>query len=556
MAIDLFNNPSNDYIYPGLSPCPGVGDDQYLVWTENGLAIIKGSDVVSEIGFNDLQVPVNSFSKQQVTLGPGEVTFIPGLTKGLCNKNIGFFLPALNSSDLGLNSFFLGIDFSINYYKNFSYTSTHIDVSGNFEQNIGIADALNIKLSELGIKVASTYDPSILCFAGTTPGYEYFITNAILRVYDASEAFDSPFPVGGNSPAYDLIEDPSAFIPAMKYPNTAMQGIALKGIYPNEQAECDKWLYLHHVTDYVITFDPYDVNYDTEVSTNLAISYPVKYPGFSDIPDSAQGIIDIVDEIIDSSIIADTSIFNSIISNSNIQDSNIRDSSIENCSLTYYVYAENVNFEQTNFDQSGIVNSVINNGCALSNSTIFGSWINAYKLLVNPSTGQTIWVTDDASFIDVVVNGGEIWDSSINQATLYDVSLYNCWIEDSSVTNCTFHNCTFDNQTIVEDTIDIMIDPSIACEFDVVQDTSIFYLRHRRKIEIGMNGCSVEDLMSAGDYLNLVTNRGWWKKVGDIYIWISSPDCEGDCLNKNLIEGFYAFNPHEFTIQIEYMVIV
>jgi len=351
MAIDLFNNPSNDYIYPGLSPCPGIGDDQYLVWTENGLAIIKGSDVVSEIGFNDLQVPVNSFSKQQVTLGPGEVTFIPGLTKGLCNKNMGFFLPALNSSDLGLNSFFLGIDFSINYYKNFSYTSTHIDVSGNFEQNIGIADALNIKLNELGIKVASTYDPSILCFTGTILGYEYFITNAILRVYDVSEAWDSPFPVGGNSPTYDLIEDPSAFIPAMKYPNTAMQGIALKGIYPNEQAECDKWLYLHHVTDYVITFDPYDVNYDTE-------------------------------------------------------------------------------------------------------------------------------------------------------------------------------------------------------------DTSIFYLRHRRKIEIGMNGCSVEDLMSAGDYLNLVTNRGWWKKVGDIYIWISSPDCEGDCLNKNLIEGFYAFNPHEFTIQIEYMVIV
>lgn len=554
MAIDLFNNPSNDYIYPGLSPCPGIGDDQYLVWTANGLAIIKGSDVVSEIGFNDLQVPVNSFSKQQVILGPGEVTFIPGLTKGLCNKNIGFFLPALNSSDLELNSFFLGIDFSINYYKNFSYTSTHIDVSGNFEQNIGISDALNIKLSELGIKVAATYDPSILCFAGTTPGYEYFITNAILRVYDASEAFDSPFPVGGNAPTYDLLEDPSAFIPAMKYPNTAMQGIALKGIYPSGQAECDKWLYLHHVTDYVITFDPYDVNYDTEVSTNLAISYPIDYPGKPDFIDYVT-TSDIYGLIIDSAVIEDASISNSIITNSNIQDSNIRDSSIENDSIIG-IYASNTAFEQSTIDNGDIEKSIINNGSTITNSRIIDSWINVYKLVVNPSTGQIIWVTEDASFIDVVVNGGEIWDSSINQATLYDVSLYNCWIEDSSVTNCTLHNCLFDNQSVVEDTIDIMMDPSIACEFDVVQDTSIFYLRHRRKIEIGMNGCSVEDLMSAGDYLNLVTSRGWWKKVGDVYIWISSPDCEGDCLNKNLIEGFYAFNPHDFTIQIEYMVIV
>lgn len=554
MAIDLFNNPSNDYIYPGLSPCPGVGDDQYLVWTENGLAIIKGSDVVSEIGFNDLQVPVNSFSKQQVILGPGEVTFIPGLTKGLCNKNMGFFLPVLNSSDLELNSFFLGIDFSINYYKNFSYTSTHIDVSGNFEQNIGISDALNIKLSELGIKVASTYDASILYFTGTTPGYEYFITNAILRVYDASEAFDSPFPVGGNAPTYDLLEDPSSFIPAMKYPNTAMQGIALKGIYPSEQAECDKWLYLHHVTDYVITFDPYDVNYDTEVSTNLAISYPVKYPGKPDFMDYVT-MYDIYGMIIDSSIIGDASISNCIITTSDVSESNVRDSSIETCTLTE-IYASNTVFEQSTIDTADIENSIINNGSTIINSRIIDSWINVYKLLVNPSTGQIIWVTDDASFVDVVVNGGEIWDSSINQATLYDVSLYNCWIEDSSVTNCTFHNCSFDNQTLVEDTVDVMMDPSIACEFDVVQDTSVFYLRHRRKIEIGMNGCSVEDLMSAGDYLNLVTNRGWWKKVGDIYIWISSPDCEGDCLNKNLIEGFYAFNPHEFTIQIEYMVIV
>jgi len=554
MAIDLFNNPSNDYIYPGLSPCPGVGDDQYLVWTENGLAIIKGSDVISEIGFSDLQVPVNSFSKQQLILGSGEVVFIPGLTKGLCNKALGFFLPSLDSSDLDLNSYFLGIDFSINYYKNFSYTSTHIDVSANYEQNLGIADALNIKFDELGIKVSSSYDPSILCFAGTTAGYEYFITNATLRVYDTSEAYGSPFPIGGNAQTYDLIEDPSAYIPAFKYPNTAMQGIALKGIYPNEQAECDKWFYLHHVTDYVIVFDPYNVNYDTEVSTNLALSYPVKYPGIPTIADYLT-TVDLYGITIDGSDMADVSIANSIITNSNIETSNIRDCSIDLCNLTE-VYVANTEIEQSSIDLGELTNSIVNNGSSVQNSILINSWINVYKLVVNPSSGEIIWVTDDASFVNVVVNGGEIWDSSINNATLYDVSLYNCWIEDSSVSGCTFHNCAFDSRTIVEDTVDIMMDPSIACEFDIVQDTSIFYLRRRRKIEIGMSGCSVEDLMSAGDYLNLVTNRGWWKKVGDIYIWISSPDCEGDCLNKNLIEGFYVYNPHEFTMQIEYMIIV
>lgn len=561
MAIDLFNNPSNDYIYPGLAPCPGAADDQYLTWTENGLAIIKGSQIVSEIGFNDLQTPVNSFSKQQVTLESGEVTFIPGLTKGLCNKNIGFLLPALNSSDLSLNPFFFELDFSINFYKNFSFTTLSIDVSADYEQNIDIEDAINIKFDSLGIKILSSYDPSILCFTGTTPGYEFYVTNMVLHIYDSSgtgAVHYSPFAYGANAEYYDLEEDPSAFIPAMKYPNTAMQGLALKGIYPSDQAECDKWVYLHHVTDYVITYDPIEVNYDSEVSTNLYISYPyigtppdgIDYAYTSEL---FNVLIDASDSIIDVSI-ASSNIINSI----NFENSNIRDCSIQVCSLGPN-YILNTEFEECSLDGTSdylyLSGSIVNNDSVLLNAIMVNSWINVFKLLVNPSVGY-IYVTDDVSFNNVVVSGGEIWDSSINCAEISDASLYNCWIEDSSLYNCTTYNCTFGPRTLDVNTRDIMIDPSIQCEYDVIQDTSTFFLRHRRKVELGMSGCSVEDLMSAGDYLNLVTVNGWWKKVGEVYIWISAPDCDGDCVNKNLIDGFYVYNPHEFTVQIEYMVIV
>jgi hypothetical protein len=92
--------------------------------------------------------------------------------------------------------------------------------------------------------------------------------------------------------------------------------------------------------------------------------------------------------------------------------------------------------------------------------------------------------------------------------------------------------------------------------FDIYQDTSTFYLKHRRRLEVGMSGCSVDDLMSAGDYLNWVTTNGMWRKVGDMYIWTSAPDPTNNCTEKNLIDGFYVYNPHTFPVQIEYMVFV
>lgn len=344
---DLFNNPSNDYIYPGLSPCPAVSDDQYLTWTENGLSIIKGSSEIANIDFSDLAVPVEAFLKQQKVLGPGEVTFITGLTKGLCNRSQSFLFPSLISTDETLNPYFMQIDLSINYYKNFSYSFSNIDVSSNYTENIGIADALNLQLSNDGIKVVASYDASVLSFEGSQPGYDFVISNVFLTIIDTSDNSSSPFPNGYNAETYDMLEDASAEIPAAKYPNTAMQGLALKGIYPDGYNDSDYWIYLNHVSDYLVMYD-----------------------------------------------------------------------------------ASNVNM-----------------------------------------------------------------------------------------------------------------------------DPSIYYLKNRRKIEVGMSGCSVGESISAGDYLNWVTVNGYWKKVGEVYIWISASDAD-DCTTRNLIDGFYVFNPHEFAVKIEYLVIV
>jgi hypothetical protein len=59
--------------------------------------------------------------------------------------------------------------------------------------------------------------------------------------------------------------------------------------------------------------------------------------------------------------------------------------------------------------------------------------------------------------------------------------------------------------------------------------------------------------MSAGDYLEWITENEDWKKVGDSYIWTSAPD-NGD--TRNLIDGFYVYNPQTFPVQIDYLIFV
>ncbi len=514
---DLFNNPSNDYIYPGLSPCPNVADDQYLAWTKNGLAIIKGSQEIATLDFSDLAIPIASFNKQQLILEGGAVAFIPGLTKGLCYRQQGFLFPSLTSTDEDLNPYFFKIDLSINYYKNFSFVYSNIDVSSDYGQNISIEDALSISLSEAGIKVTASYDPSIITFSGTQEGYEFNISNVFLTIIDTSQNVYSPFANGANAPSYDLVEDPSADIPFAKYPNTAMQGIALKGIYPidSDIMEEDKWVYLNHVSDYVITYDQVSVNYDSDVSVGSIIEYDLStYLGV--YPVISMGDVSISGMTIDSCILSDTSIKNSIITDSSIVNSFVLDSSV------YTSYLEDIS----------IGNSLIVE-CPIVNSRIITSIIN------NP---------------DISINQSVIWDTSIYSGVIYDSSIFRTYLEDVSLLGCTLYNCSYDASVDISGNRELLVDASIGCIYEIIADTSIFYLKHRKRLEVGMSGCSVGEIISAGDYLNMITINDLWKKVGEMYIWTSTSDL--DCTTRNLIDGFYVFNPHDFTLKLEYLVFV
>jgi len=272
---DVFNNPSNDYIYPGLAPCPNVADDQYLQWTPDGLSVIKGSEILSTITFSDLAIPVNSFSKEQKLLGPGEVTFIPGLGKGLCKRKQGFTMPSLVSTDETSNPLFLNVDLSLNYYKNFTFTQINIEASANYGDNIDIEDALNIVLNTAKIKVSANYDASTLTFQGTQEGYEFNISNVLLGIVDASENSASPFPTNENADSYVLDEDASLNVLSAKYPNSASQGIILRAIYPGSPVcEWDKWLWINHVTDYITVYEPIVIeNFIADVSAFMRISF-------------------------------------------------------------------------------------------------------------------------------------------------------------------------------------------------------------------------------------------------------------------------------------------
>jgi len=538
-SIDVFQNPSNDYIYPSLSPCPNVADDQILTWTKNGLTIIKGSQEIANADFSDLSIPINSYNQQQKLLQPGEVTFIQGLTKELCYRTQGFNLPSLDSSDLALNQYFMQIDLSLSYYTNFSYTSINVEASANYGENIDIASALNLEFNDKSIKIMNIYDPSILTFTGTQEGYNFTISNVYLTIIDTSIDASSCFNNGKNAEIYDLLENPSTNIPYAKYSNTAMQGIILRAIYPDENDE-DKWIYLNHTSDYVTIFSSIDVSYDSDVSSNLVIIFePSTFISPVVVYDPSLEDVSIYDDLINNTIaencyFEDCSILNSIIGISDFVNCNIIDSSIvNNCDLK---------------DDSSI-----------SNCIIINDWVNAYKLLVyqDPCTGAKTYeyTLDYCGYDKVNIYESTIWDSSLNNCLISDSSIYNSYIKDSSIIGCTLYNTLYDTSTTLVNCINYFVDSSIGCQYQIISDTSTYYKKQLKRLDVGLSGTSTDEVMSAGDYLNWITLNDEWKKIGEMYIWVS-PVESSDSIIKNLISGFYVFNPHDFTIKIEYLIFV
>jgi uncharacterized protein YjbI with pentapeptide repeats len=837
MATDLFNNSGNNYANPGFSPCVGSADSNFFEFLKNGVGITSGSDVLSEIDYSNIKIPVSSWSQQIRIVNPGEVTFIQGLSKILLSKQQGFTMPVLASTDDTLNKFFMDIDLSINYYEGFGYKGSNIDTSSNYATSLGIDDAITLDLYNKNIGVTSTYSESIMYFNGSVAGTEFDVTNVTLTIVDASENADSPFAanvVNGvrQQITYDLVLDPLYNVNSAKHINTASQGIVIKNVYPTEYAgaeisKYDKWVYLNHTIDDVILYEAIDLTflvdsstefvvifdgsalfdyfpllskpsimsdisindvstsitfnvsdssvqnqldvsifvdasivvdaslsyyeftdssiattsisfsniidsfnisdssiYNTSVDTSdgtIRLNFQDSYASASYIKDASIYNVNIIDcsvidvSITDSSIVnshlntvkltdtpttntkilngdiiggnhsamtadgsgglntmynltvSDVSVVTYIIddvsvvgTNSLLQDSSIGnisiatlsggithtffDSSIHNSnnlresnfiysrlyncdiSIGYFNHStvndsiifdasirnsvindssidltfiqdssifgstildgnisgilENVDATNCNItnnsinggnlvtttvnDDSSIFGVIINNDSSIGGSIIKNSWVNTYELLASTDASGNnsyLYVMQDPTLLidssswRVNIRNSEIWDCSINNANVYDCSIYTGYIQDSSLFRCVVYNNDIDRTTVDADVTTVMIDASIVSTSEIQTDVSTYYKKLIKTLDVGLNGSSTDRIISAGDYLEHVTDNNLWNKIGELYMWTSAPD-SGVYNEVNLINGFYLYNPHTFPISAEYLVIV
>jgi len=268
---DLFNNTSNDYINPSLPECPGQNDTntfEFLPGREVG--IISGNTTILSMDLSDISQVVTAWVQQKQLLQPGEVVYIQGLTKGISYKTQVFPIDGSVAYYNYLDSLYMSVDVSINYYKNFRYYVDSIHATAEETLGIDIASAINIAFGAKGISATVSYDPSNFTFVGSTAGYEYNIT-----AIDASRWVPDTSVVGNS-----LIEDVSSCIPAVKYPNGAMLGYLLKVTYPNSITD-ESLLYidLNHAPDRLIYY---------EASTGDSNSY-VRYDKAVDVGMSGFG---------------------------------------------------------------------------------------------------------------------------------------------------------------------------------------------------------------------------------------------------------------------------
>jgi hypothetical protein len=707
---DLFNNSSNNYVYPALSPCAGTGEDTYLELTDKGIGIISGSDILSNIDFSDTQISVSAYSKETKIISPGEVIYIPGLTKGITKRQQGFTMPYLVSTNESLNPLFFGIDLSINYYKNFKYTYDSISVVADYATNVNIKDALNIALDAKGIKAEVSYDPSVIKFIGTLEGYDFSIENVILSIIDTSDNSQSPFDHLANAETYSLMEDPSYAISSAKYPNGAIKGIVMKGMYPSNSPYCpyDHWLYINHVMDPVIIYEPieidgfpynvqettftyydpsvifgpfvdnidvnikdvscvetgytYDPSYGlptiTQDVSNLIIDNSlftfstiidssIIHSGIEDFRESGNNFIlnsniygsDLYDNnvganlsltidsfITDSSLTAidvsggtiqksyvrksliensdvvclylieDTSILNSTAENfsasyidfydsgisnitlefSGIFDSSVSDSSIVSSSISGSLlqnsdvssglisetYIKDSLLHQSIISDSSILGGNIDSSSLITGSVLENIYTNAYILVTGDPSTPYIYVIDDPTLIiddasnRVEIQTSTLLDASLNNVLISDSLIYTSYIQDASLIGCSLYNVTVDASTVYisPDCSIFNINMTTDCSITWDTDSSTYYQRYSKKLDVGMNGSSTETVMSAGDYLEWITDNNYWNKFGEMYIWTAADDGCATC--KNLIDGFYVFNPHTFNVKIEYMLMI
>lgn len=253
------------------------------------------------------------------------------------------------------------------------------------------------------------------------------------------------------------------------------------------------------------------------------------------------------------SILSDSSIYSGVISDSSFGDSLIVDSSITDS----YLYNTIIN--NGDIYNCEISRAVLNNDCSISSDSILlNSWINVYLLQVDASTIEYVTEGDlytDASYARCYIDGNmNIWDCSINNAYIKDSSLYNCYVEDSSLINCTIYNTKYVD-TYTSNVRDVKIDASIFTDVSIVYDTSTFYLKYSKTVDAGSGTCSTDNTINAGDYLYYLAVNNLWNKFSKIYMITEAFD-NSNFTSKNYLEGMYIYNPHSFSIQIDYLEFV
>lgn len=267
---DVFNNPSNKYVDPGLAPCSNISDSYAFRIIDNNAVVTNGNEVLEKLNLNDLSVSINDWASKRVFLKAGEVVYIPGLSKGLSTKKQFFNIPNFGALN---QKYYMAVDASISYYDNFSSVIDKIDASANWASNLDIDDAVNIELSKTAANLNFSYDPSYFTIEGNQAGQEFEVNSMELTLIDASLDQTSPFPTmidpstGDRIPqVYNLSQNIELEQPALIYPNGAMLGYVIKNTFPADKAECSKWIYMNNVYSPYIIYEEADASLYTDPS--------------------------------------------------------------------------------------------------------------------------------------------------------------------------------------------------------------------------------------------------------------------------------------------------
>ena len=491
-TTDVFSNPSNDYVNPGLAPCAGTSDTfKFEFLPKKDVGIISGSNIVNAMDLSNISIPITGWVEEKKTLESGEVIYIPGLEKGLLNRTQIYDIPrgAYNepTGTQGACKYFYSVDMSINYYYNFRYYDINLEASANYGENIDIDNAINLALSAANISTTCTYDPSYFKFVGNTPGWDYDITKIQMTLIDQADASTSPFEsisIDGEkiTRTFALAEDETGDVPSAKYPNGAMLGYVMKAIYPSTAGVNDQWVYTNNVESPFTIYEPttlsalnnvalYEsLNFDTSLFNNMfdASSWSA-YVSDVSIADVSIGTLPVtwdpsvynmtVDAsdisaghwILDSSII-DSSISNSFIKNTDVSSAlpvTIQDSSI----ILSYIKG-NVAISGSKIQDSSIIDSSTQYSMSITNTTLenvtidpSGLFITGSTLLSPSKTGSLTYSNVyqsslqyysiiDTSLQSVVISDSSIFGGDASLSIIGDSSIWGMNIFDSSIVNC------------------------------------------------------------------------------------------------------------------------